>query len=153
MILQADADAAQADADANAATLAGLPEILFATIASDGSVYETSFGLDSSVRNGVGDYTLTFNRDVFECAATTADLIFVSTRDVTADPTFGGTGEVDVRVTNETDSAACRTGVQMHSTSSNSARAAELKRLRRELLRHIVQNEAQRRDERAVAVK
>lgn len=101
-VAQPGIDAAQATADANTATLAGLPEILFATIASDGEVYEGSLGLVSSVRDSTGTYTLTFDRDVFSCAATTADLVFVGTRDVTADPTFGGLGEVDVRVTDET---------------------------------------------------
>jgi hypothetical protein len=41
----------------------------------------------------------------------------------------------------------------MQPTKSQAARAAELERLRRELLRRIVENEAQRREARVTASK
>jgi hypothetical protein len=41
----------------------------------------------------------------------------------------------------------------MESVKTASSRAAELERLRRELLRRIVQNESRRRDARAVPAK
>jgi len=41
----------------------------------------------------------------------------------------------------------------MQAIKTPNSRSAELERLRRELLRRIVQNEAQRRDHRSVAAK
>ncbi len=91
----------QDDADDNAAAIDNIP--LFATITEDGEVYEGANGLVSSTRNSEGNYTLTFDRDVSQCAVATSDLVFSGTRDVSAEAGFGASDEVGVRITNETD--------------------------------------------------
>lgn len=60
-------------------------KILFATINSDGTLRAGSSGLVSSARNGVGDYTLTFDRNLRQCAAATADLEFLGNRDISVE--------------------------------------------------------------------
>lgn len=60
-------------------------KILFATINSDGTLRAGSSGLVSSARNGVGDYTLTFDRNLSQCAAATADLEFSGNRDISVE--------------------------------------------------------------------
>lgn len=73
---------------------------LFATINSSGTVREgRASRLVSSTRIAVGEYKLTFDRDLQGCAVTTADLIFASNRDVSAEIGFSGDEDaVDVRV-------------------------------------------------------
>lgn len=71
---------------------------LYATVDGDGTVWGgMSSGLVSSVRNSVGTYTLTFNRDVEMCAATTSDWAFYFVHEVSADVRYGaGTNTVTV---------------------------------------------------------
>ncbi len=79
------------------------PARLFATIDSSGDVFRGAEGLVSSTRNSTGNYTLTFDRDVSQCAVATSDLVFTGTRDVSAEAGFGGAERVGVRVTNSSN--------------------------------------------------
>jgi hypothetical protein len=71
---------------------------LYATVQADGTVWSgMSSGLVSSVRDSTGTYTLTFNRDVEMCAATTSDWAFFFVHEISADVRFGvGTNTVTV---------------------------------------------------------
>ena len=76
---------------------------LYVSVTPGGAVYAgASSGLVSVAKTATGSYTLTFNRTVSNCAVASADLIFGSTRDVSADPTSGAANQVIVRVTNVT---------------------------------------------------
>ncbi len=96
----ADSELEAAD-DALQDAIDSLPVVMFATINANGEVYKGSLGLESSVKNSTGNYTLTFDRNVEECAATTADRVFIGTRDVSTDAGFGGSDTVIVRITGE----------------------------------------------------
>jgi hypothetical protein len=74
---------------------------LFATITNAGEIQGGSSGLLDAERTGLGSYVLTFDQPVATCAAATADLEFIATRDVSADPGFGGSNKVTVVVTDE----------------------------------------------------
>ena len=75
---------------------------MFATINTDGTVYQgIASGLTSVTRDGVGQYTLTFNRSVANSATATSDWTFSTTKDISADVLFGaGDNTVTVVATN-----------------------------------------------------
>jgi hypothetical protein len=59
---------------------------LYATVYTDGTVYSgLSSGLVSSTRDSLGQYTVTFDRDVELCGATTSDWTFATAREISAD--------------------------------------------------------------------
>jgi hypothetical protein len=63
-----------------------------------------SSGVVSTARSATGTYTVTFDRNVRNCAAVGNDIIFSGTRDVSADVTFDpDPNTVAVRVTNSSD--------------------------------------------------
>ena len=125
LTLGAAADAAQADADANAAAIAdkaasadvytqaevdAIVAPLFGLIDEDGIIVNGSSSLESSVRNGLGSYTLTFDRNISACVSVSSDNIFNGTKDVSSDVAYGSNygrpKDLDVRVTDETGASA-----------------------------------------------
>lgn len=63
---------------------------LYAVIRSDGGIYRGSSGVVSTTRVATGKYRVEFDRSVRNCAVTTSDLIWATTHDVSADPTYDG---------------------------------------------------------------
>ena len=79
---------------------------MYAVLTPSGTFYGGSSGVVSASRVSTGRYQIEFDRNVRNCAATTSDLIFASTRDVSADMTFSADPTtVTVQVTNKDGSA------------------------------------------------
>jgi hypothetical protein len=57
------------------------------------------------IKSGVGQYVVTFDRDVENCVAATNDIIFLSNLDVSADPTTGASNQIVVKVRNDDNTA------------------------------------------------
>lgn len=76
---------------------------LFATIQDTGTPDLGNRGLVSSERNSEGDYTLTFDRDISECAVATNDIIFSGNHEISASVYSGLVTQVRVVVRNASD--------------------------------------------------
>ena len=79
---------------------------LYVVFSPSGTPYGGSSGVVSTNRISAGRYEIEFDRNVRKCAATTSDLIFDGTRDVTADMTYSSDPTtVTVQVTNKDGNA------------------------------------------------
>ncbi|HEY5031270.1 MAG TPA: hypothetical protein VIJ54_02260, partial [Actinomycetes bacterium] len=78
---------------------------LYVAVTPAGNVYGgISSGVVSTARSGTGSYTVTFDRNVRNCAAVGDDIIFAGSRDVSADVGFDADpSTVTVAVTNSSD--------------------------------------------------
>ncbi|MBM6400119.1 hypothetical protein [Phycicoccus sonneratiae] len=80
---------------------------LYAAVSSGGSIYSgISSGVTSVARTGTGRYTVTFERDVQQCAATASSITWANNLDVSPDVGAGGTNTVTVGIADTSNTAA-----------------------------------------------
>ncbi len=74
----------------------------YVAVASDGAVYTgIASGVVSTTRTAVGMYTITFDRDVTACGASTNSITWATNNDPSADVGAGGANQVVVGVTDQ----------------------------------------------------
>jgi len=120
-------------------TNAGLQQLvadvapLFARVTPSGAVYQgASSGLVSVIRTGTGSYTLTFIRNLENCAVATADVWSNTTREVSVDRTSGSPDQVVVRVSGSggaSEDAAFSVIVQCPPTATGIASLVDVEEL------------------------